>query len=42
MRLEHIAFNVEDPAGLAAWYCEHLGMRVARSNRRAALYSLPG
>ena len=31
MRLEHIAFNVEDPAGLAAWYCEHLGMRVARS-----------
>ncbi len=31
MRLEHIAFNVADPAALAAWYCEHLDMRIVRS-----------
>ncbi|MCY3781360.1 MAG: VOC family protein [Chloroflexi bacterium] len=31
MRLEHIAFNVEDPAAVAAWYCEHLDMRIVRS-----------
>ena len=31
MRLEHIAFNVSDPAALAAWYCEHLDMQVVRS-----------
>ncbi len=31
MRLEHIAFNVADPAGLAAWYSANLGMQVLRS-----------
>ncbi len=31
MRLEHIAFNVSDPAGLAAWYVAHLDMRIVRS-----------
>ncbi len=31
MRLEHIAFNVSDPAGLAAWYAKHLGMQIVRS-----------
>ena len=31
MRLEHAAFNVSDPAGLAAWYVEHLGMRIVRA-----------
>ncbi len=30
LNLEHIACNVADPAALAAWYVEHLGMRVAR------------
>lgn len=29
-RIEHIAFNVADPAAAAAWYVRHLGMRVAR------------
>jgi glyoxylase I family protein len=28
--LEHVACNVEDPVAMAAWYVEHLGMRVAR------------
>ena len=31
MRLEHIAFNVADPAGLAAWYCANLDMQIVRS-----------
>lgn len=29
-RIEHIAFNVADPVAAAAWYVQHLGMRVAR------------
>lgn len=31
MRLEHIAFNVDDPAALAAWYVANFNMRIARS-----------
>jgi glyoxylase I family protein len=27
---EHVAVNVADPVAVAAWYCEHLGMRVVR------------
>src|SRR5690349_16181082 len=30
LNLEHIACNVEDPPAMAAWYVEHLGMRVVR------------
>lgn len=30
MRVEHIAFNVADPNGMARWYCEHLGFTVKR------------
>jgi glyoxylase I family protein len=30
LRLEHVAFNVADPAATAAWYVANLGMRVAR------------
>lgn len=30
MRIEHMALNVSDPVGMAAWYCKHLGMRIAR------------
>jgi glyoxylase I family protein len=30
IRIEHVAFNVADPVAAAAWYVQHLGMRVAR------------
>ena len=30
MNIEHIGLNVEDPAAMARWYCEHLGMKVIR------------
>jgi len=28
LNLEHVACNVADPVAMAAWYVEHLGMRV--------------
>jgi len=30
IRLEHVAINVEDPEGMAKWYCENLGMKIVR------------
>ena len=30
MKIEHVAFNVADPVAVAGWYCEHLGLVVAR------------
>ncbi|MCH8494688.1 MAG: VOC family protein [Balneolales bacterium] len=30
MKIEHVAFNVEDPVSMANWYEKHLGMRVVR------------
>ena len=30
LNLEHMACNVADPEAMAAWYVEHLGMRVVR------------
>jgi glyoxylase I family protein len=30
VKLEHVALNVADPVAVAAWYCEHLGLRVVR------------
>ncbi len=30
LNVEHVACNVADPAAMAAWYVEHLGMRVVR------------
>ena len=30
MNIEHLALNVPDPVGMAAWYVQHLGMRVVR------------
>lgn len=30
MKIEHIAFNVADPVAVAAWYCEHCGLRIVR------------
>jgi catechol 2,3-dioxygenase-like lactoylglutathione lyase family enzyme len=31
MKFEHFAINVEDPPAVAAWYVDHLGMKVVRS-----------
>lgn len=30
LNVEHIACNVSEPAAMAAWYVEHLGMRIVR------------
>ena len=30
IRLEHVAINVEDPAGMVKWYCQNLGMKLVR------------
>jgi catechol 2,3-dioxygenase-like lactoylglutathione lyase family enzyme len=30
LNLEHVACNVADPQAMAAWYVEHLGMRIVR------------
>jgi len=32
LNVEHIAWNVADPAAVADWYVSNLGMRVFRSN----------
>ena len=30
MKIEHLAFNVEDPLAVGRWYVEHLGLTVKR------------
>ncbi len=30
MKIEHLAFNVEDPLAMGRWYVEHLGFQVRR------------
>ena len=30
IRLEHVAINVENPVGMAKWYCKNLGMKIIR------------
>ena len=30
IRLEHVAINVENPARMAKWYCDNLGMKIVR------------
>lgn len=30
MKIEHIAFVVDDPDAVAKWYCDHLGMKIVR------------
>ncbi len=30
MRIEHFAFNVEDPLAMARWYVDHLGFSIKR------------
>jgi catechol 2,3-dioxygenase-like lactoylglutathione lyase family enzyme len=34
MRIEHIAFNVSDPAGVAAWYVRNLGWQIRRKEEK--------
>ena len=35
MKIEHFALNVADPTAVAAWYTQHLGFKVVRSNKAA-------
>jgi glyoxylase I family protein len=35
MDIEHIALNVPDPVRMAAWYVEHLHLRVLRKQEQA-------
>lgn len=35
MKVEHVAFNVEDPLSMARWYVEHLGFKVVRRSMDA-------
>ncbi|MES2658428.1 MAG: VOC family protein [Verrucomicrobiota bacterium] len=30
MKIEHVAFNVADPVAVAAWYGQHLGLKIVR------------
>jgi glyoxylase I family protein len=32
LMVEHFACNVSDPPAMAAWYVQHLGMRIVRRN----------
>ncbi len=34
MRVEHIAFIVDDPNAVSKWYCDNLGMRQVRQGPR--------
>ena len=31
MKIEHMAFQVDDPGAMGDWYCEHLGFSVKRT-----------
>ena len=31
VRFEHLAINIDDPAAMAKWYCENLGMKIVRT-----------
>jgi catechol 2,3-dioxygenase-like lactoylglutathione lyase family enzyme len=37
MIVEHIAWQVQDPVAVAAWYTEHLGFRVVRRGKSGVL-----
>ena len=34
MDIEHVALNVPDPVRMAAWYVEHLSLRVLRKQEQ--------
>lgn len=31
MKIEHVAYQVEDPVRLSQWYVDHLGLRIKRA-----------
>lgn len=33
MKIEHCAYQVEDPVAAADWYCKHLGFTVKRGHK---------
>lgn len=35
MKMEHVAINVPAPAEMAAWYTQHLGMRIVMASNDA-------
>jgi glyoxylase I family protein len=35
MKLEHVALNLSDPQGAAAWYAEQLGLHLVKANSEA-------
>ena len=35
MKIEHIAINVEDPAAMARWYTENLGLTIVKQDHNA-------
>ena len=41
LNVEHVACNVAEPVAMAAWYVEHLGMRIVRKKwtRRTSISS---
>jgi catechol 2,3-dioxygenase-like lactoylglutathione lyase family enzyme len=39
MKFEHFALNVPDAKAVAAWYVEHLGLKVARTRNDAPFTS---
>ena len=41
-RFEHVAINVKDPAAMADWYCENLGMKIMLKSGTARFVSDAG
>src|SRR6185295_13543304 len=35
MKIEHTAYQVDDPVSLARWYVSHLGLRVKRAQQES-------
>ena len=33
MKIEHVAFQVDEPSDVASWYVEHLGLTIKRAMR---------
>lgn len=35
MKIEHVAFNVEDPLAMAAWYTENMGLKIVKQDQKS-------